>query len=43
MWHLDFGYILGKEPPGKSGFVSPIRINKPMVEGLGGMNSPTYE
>lgn len=36
MWHLDFGYILGKEPPGKGAFVSPIRINKPMIEGLGG-------
>ena len=43
MFHLDFGYILGKEPPGKGGFVSPIRINKAMVQGLGGMDSPTYK
>ena len=43
MFHLDFGYILGKEPPGKGGFVSPIRINKAMVSGLGGESSPTYK
>ena len=42
MWHLDFGYILGKEPAGKGGFVSPIRINKAMVQGLGGMDSEGY-
>lgn len=39
MWHLDFGYILGKEPAGKGAFVSPIRINNHMVKGLGGMDS----
>ena len=37
MWHLDFGYILGKNPPKKGVWVPPIRINKPMVLGLGGL------
>jgi phosphatidylinositol 3-kinase len=27
MWHLDFGYILGKHPPKKGYFVPAIRIN----------------
>ena len=42
MWHLDFGYILGKNPPKKGVAVPPIRINKPMVLGLGGIGSPGY-
>ena len=42
MWHLDFGYILGKNPPKKGMWVPPIRINKPMILGLGGQNSPGY-
>mmetsp|Transcript_7366 Transcript_7366/g.10437 ORF Transcript_7366/g.10437 Transcript_7366/m.10437 type:complete len:148 (-) Transcript_7366:234-677(-) len=42
MWHLDFGYILGKNPKGKGMMVPHIRINKPMVLGLGGINSPGY-
>lgn len=42
MFHLDFGYILGKNPPKKGAFVPPIRINKPMVLGLGGLQSTGY-
>ena len=42
MFHLDFGYILGKNPPKKGVLVPPIRINKPMVLGLGGVNSAGY-
>ena len=42
MWHLDFGYILGKNPKGKGMMVPHIRINKPMVLGLGGPDSPGY-
>ena len=42
MWHLDFGYILGKNPPKKGVWVPPIRINKPMVLGLGGLSSTGY-
>ena len=43
MWHLDFGFILGKNPPGKGVFVPKIRINQHMVKGLGGMESEGYE
>ena len=43
MFHLDFGFILGKNPPKKGVWVQPIRINKPMVLGLGGLNSPGYQ
>ena len=43
MWHLDFGYILGKHPPKKGLWVPPIRINQPMIMGLGGLNSKGYE
>lgn len=37
MFHLDFGFILGKNPPKKGLSVPPIRINKPMVLGMGGL------
>ena len=43
MFHLDFGFILGRQPPKKGAWVPPIRINKPMVLGMGGQNSPGYE
>ena len=40
MFHLDFGFILGNNPKSKGDFwVPPIRINKPMVLGMGGMGS----
>jgi len=43
MFHLDFGFILGRNPPKKSAWVPPIRINKPMVLGMGGLGSKGYE
>lgn len=43
MFHLDFGFILGRNPPKKSAWVPPIRINKPMVLGMGGQKSAGYE
>jgi phosphatidylinositol 3-kinase len=40
-FHLDFGWILGREPPGK--LCTPeIRIDEDMVKGMGGQNSPGY-
>lgn len=39
MFHVDFGFILGKNPPKKGLFVPQIRINKPMILGMGGMDS----
>jgi phosphatidylinositol 3-kinase len=42
MFHIDFGFILGKNPPKKGAFVPPIRINKPMIEAMGGVNSDNY-
>lgn len=42
MFHIDFGYILGKNPPLKDIWVPPIRINKPMISGMGGVNSKNY-
>lgn len=35
-FHLDFGFILGKNPPLKGYKIAPIRINKAMVKGFGG-------
>ena len=42
MFHIDFGFILGKNPPMKGFSVPPIRLNKPMVLGMGGLNSKNY-
>jgi len=42
MFHLDFGFILGKNPKLK-GVYPPIRLNKPMVLGFGGERSAGYE
>ena len=42
MFHLDFGWILGKEPAGK--LCTPmIRIDPAMVKGMGGQGSEGYE
>jgi phosphatidylinositol 3-kinase len=43
MFHLDFGFILGKNPPLKGYKVAPIRINRAMVAGFGGLKSEGYE
>lgn len=43
MFHVDFGFILGKNPPKKGLFVPQIRINKPMILGMGGQHSQNYK
>lgn len=43
MFHCDFGFILGKNPPKKDLFVPEIRINKPMIAGMGGQSDPNYQ
>lgn len=42
MWHLDFGFILGKNP-GLKKYYPPIRINKAMILGMGGQKSAKYQ
>lgn len=42
-FHLDFGFIFGKQPPKKDNWVPPIRINKSMVKGMGGLESEGYK
>jgi phosphatidylinositol 3-kinase len=37
LFHIDFGFILGRNPPKKGLWVPHIRINKPMVLGMGGL------
>ena len=43
LFHVDFGFIFGKNPPGKNIMAPPIRICKEMVMGMGGNNHPKYE
>jgi phosphatidylinositol 3-kinase len=42
MFHLDFGFILGNNPTEKTLWNTPIRINIPMVLGMGGLNHQNY-
>ena len=42
LFHIDFGFILGKNPPGKI-LPPPIRICKQMVEAMGGKDSEGYQ
>ena len=42
-FHLDFGFILGKQPPNKDIGLQPFRINEPMVKGMGGKGSDGYK
>jgi phosphatidylinositol 3-kinase len=42
LFHIDFGYILGREPPGK-GFAQPVRLDPAMVEVMGGEGSVHYK
>jgi len=43
-FHIDFGFIFGKEPGGKDRWASKIRISKSMVVAMGGKdNNPFYE
>lgn len=43
MFHVDFGFILGKHPPMKGNFIPPIRINEDIINGMGGMESDGYK
>lgn len=38
--HVDFGYILGRDP---KVFPPPMKLNKEMVEGMGGTSSVEYQ
>jgi phosphatidylinositol 3-kinase len=40
-FHLDFGWILGREPPFKP-CTPAIRIDEDMVKGMGGLNTDGY-
>lgn len=43
MFHLDFGFILDANPASKKMLnPTPIRFNTPMVNGMGGRNSPEF-
>jgi len=42
-FHVDFGFIFGKNPAGKSMFQPPIRICKEMINAMGGFNSDNYQ
>ena len=42
MFHVDFGWIFGENPPKKGLLVPPIRINHPMIMGMGGKESAGY-
>ena len=39
LFHIDFGYILGKDP---KPFPPPMKLCKEMVEAMGGSNSESY-
>jgi len=39
-FHIDFGFILGRDP---KGFATPMRITREMIEGMGGEESNHYE
>lgn len=35
-FHIDFGFIFGKEPGGKGNLASKIRISSSMIDAMGG-------
>jgi len=43
LFHIDFGFIFGKNPPAKNILQPPIRICKQMVDAMGGNQHPQYE
>jgi phosphatidylinositol 3-kinase len=43
MFHIDFGFIFGVNPPNKGVFVPEIRINCPMIDAMGGQQSENYK
>ena len=42
-FHIDFGFIFGKEPGGKDFLASKIRVSKSMITVMGGIDSPNYQ
>ena len=40
LFHIDFGYILGRDP---KPFPPPMKLGKEMVEAMGGADSRLYE
>ena len=40
IFHVDFGYILGRDP---KPFPPPMKLCKEMVEAMGGASSPHYQ
>jgi len=38
-FHIDFGYILGRDP---KPYPPPVKVSKEMVEAMGGTNSPHF-
>eukprot|EP01004_Peranema_trichophorum_P009739 NODE_8487_length_673_cov_33.763636_g7863_i0.p1 GENE.NODE_8487_length_673_cov_33.763636_g7863_i0~~NODE_8487_length_673_cov_33.763636_g7863_i0.p1 ORF type:complete len:175 (-),score=41.55 NODE_8487_length_673_cov_33.763636_g7863_i0:147-641(-) len=41
MFHVDFGFVFGKDPRPKV-FAAPIRLSKDMVVAMGGFDSPLF-
>ena len=39
MFHIDFGYILGRDP---KPFPPPMKISKEMIDAMGGLGSPHF-
>ena len=42
-FHIDFGFIFGKEPGGKERLASKIRISNTMIKVMGGHRGQNYE
>lgn len=40
LFHIDFGYILGRDP---KPFPPPMKLSREMVEGMGGVSSEHYQ
>ena len=40
MFHIDFGYILGREP---KIMAPPMKLNKQMVDAMGGNDSEHFQ
>ena len=40
LFHIDFGYILGRDP---KPFPPPMKLSREMVEGMGGVTSEHYQ
>ena len=42
-FHIDFGYIFGREPPVKGALASKIRITSTMISAMEGFGSQYYK